>query len=108
MERDVRQRNRRRARAQRMKAVGEKKQENGNETGDDEHVVHTKPPRPTHRRRKTREPLYEEDIIEGFAIASFKTYSDLEVSTCMNSQVTLGRLSPYFLLSWGECVNCFL
>ena len=79
MERDVRRRNRRRARAQRMKAVGEKKCENGNETGDEEVSLHEKPPRPIHRRRKMREPLYEEDIIDGFAIASFKTYGDLEV-----------------------------
>ena len=80
MERDPRQRSRRRARAQRMKAVGEKKRENGNETGDEEVAVREKPPRPIHRQRKICEPLYEEDIIDGFAIASFKSYNDLEVS----------------------------
>ena len=29
---------------------------------------------------KLAEPLYEEDVIDGFAIISFSTYEDLEVS----------------------------
>ncbi|KAF0291794.1 hypothetical protein FJT64_010128 [Amphibalanus amphitrite] len=94
MEKDVRQRNRRRARAQRMKAVGEKKCENGNETGDDELGVLEKPQRRIHRRRKLREPLYEEDIIDGFAIASFKTYSDLERAVKQAERRGLKTLEP--------------
>ncbi len=31
---------------------------------------------------KLAEPLYEEDVIDGFAIISFSTYEDLEV--CLN------------------------
>ncbi|XP_043195497.1 basic proline-rich protein-like [Amphibalanus amphitrite] len=77
-----------------MKAVGEKKCENGNETGDDEVGVLEKPQRPIHRRRKLREPLYEEDIIDGFAIASFKTYSDLERAVRQAERRGLKTLEP--------------
>ena len=75
MDRD-RQRNRRRARAQKLKAVGVKDVDNGNETGDD--VLEPRPTRPI-RKRKLREPLFKEDIIDGFAIYSFRSYNDIEV-----------------------------
>lgn len=39
--------------------------------------VRTKPPRP---RKKNKEPLFEEDVVEGFAFLAFKNYEDLEVS----------------------------
>jgi hypothetical protein len=40
-----------------------------------------KPPRPPRKKVKEvlKEPLYEEDIIEGFSFVGFKTYEDLEV-----------------------------
>lgn len=41
-------------------------------------LVRSKPPRP---RRKNREPLFEEEVVDGFAILAFKTYDDLEVGT---------------------------
>lgn len=45
----------------------------------DEDVIPAKPPRPPNRRKKSKEPLCEEDIIEGFSILQFRTYEDLEV-----------------------------
>lgn len=43
-----------------------------------------KPLKPTKNKSssgtKSVEPLYEEDVIDGFAIISFSTYEDLEVS----------------------------
>lgn len=32
------------------------------------------------RRKKAKEPILEEDLIEGFSMVGFKTYEDLEVS----------------------------
>lgn len=72
------QRNRRRERAQRMQAQRETKVRDG-DSGDDEPLTWEKPPRPPNRRKKSKEPILEEDIIDGFAIMSFRTYEDLEV-----------------------------
>lgn len=72
------QRNRRRERAQRMQAQRESKVKDG-DSGEDESPAREKPPRPPARRKKSREPLGEEDIIDGFAIMAFRTYEDLEV-----------------------------
>lgn len=72
------QRNRRRERAQRMQAQRESKVRDG-DSGDDEPLTWEKPPRPPNRRKKSKEPILEEDIIDGFAIMSFRTYEDLEV-----------------------------
>lgn len=83
MENEVKQRNqrnRRRERAQRMQAQRESKNKDG-DSGEDESPAREKPPRPPTRRKKSREPLGEEDIIDGFAIMAFRTYEDLEVST---------------------------
>lgn len=82
MENEVKQRNqrnRRRERAQRMQAQRESKVKDG-DSGEDESPAREKPPRPPARRKKSREPLGEEDIIDGFAIMAFRTYEDLEVS----------------------------
>lgn len=38
-----------------------------------------RPPRPKKIKETLKEPLYEEDIIEGFSFCSFKTYEDLDV-----------------------------
>ena len=48
---------------------------------DDQGLIKLKPPRPPRKKVKEtlKEPLYEEDIIEGFSFAAFKTYDDLEV-----------------------------
>lgn len=74
------QRNRRRERAQRMQAQRESKVVKDGDSGEDESPAREKPPRPPARRKKSKEPLGEEDIIDGFAIMAFRTYEDLEVS----------------------------
>uniref|UniRef100_A0A2A4JAT5 Uncharacterized protein n=1 Tax=Heliothis virescens TaxID=7102 RepID=A0A2A4JAT5_HELVI len=82
MENEVKQRNqrnRRRERAQRMQAQRESKVKDG-DSGEDESPTREKPPRPPARRKKSREPLGEEDIIDGFAIMAFRTYEDLEIT----------------------------
>ena len=49
---------------------------------DDTDLLKLKPPRPP-RPKKVKEtlkdPLYEEDIVEGFSFCSFNTFEDLEV-----------------------------
>ena len=42
-----------------------------------------RPPRPPNRKRKLKEPLFEEDIVDGFAIYSFKAHGDIEVRLCV-------------------------
>ncbi|XP_043205052.1 collagen alpha-1(III) chain-like [Amphibalanus amphitrite] len=97
MDRD-RQRNRRRARAQKLKEVGVKDVDNGNETGDD--ILEPRPARPPNRKRKLKEPLFEEDIIDGFAIYSFKAYSDIERAVKLAEKKGFKTLDP--LLSTQE------
>lgn len=81
---EAKQRNRRRKRAQRMQAIREKQDNNNKDDSGEEDESNSgtkeKPQRPPCRRRKAKEPLVEEDIIDGFAILAFKTYEDLEVS----------------------------
>lgn len=62
-----------------MQAQRESKVKDG-DSGEDESPAREKPPRPPARRKKSKEPLAEEDIIDGFAIMAFRTYEDLEVS----------------------------
>lgn len=38
-----------------------------------------RPPRPKKVKEMLKEPLYEEDIVEGFSFCSFNTFEDLEV-----------------------------
>lgn len=80
MDNEVKQRNRRRKRAQRMQAQRQESKAKDGDSGEDESPVREKPQRPPNRRKKSREPLVEEDIVDGFAILGFKTYEDLEVS----------------------------
>lgn len=86
METDIRQqrikRSKRRERAQRMHA---KKHEL--DSGEEDEVSAKekaqRPPPPSRRKKKTAETaaMFDEDVVDGFAILSFKTYDDLEVST---------------------------
>lgn len=53
----------------------------------DSHSRPPRPPRPPRPRKKSslatanqKEPPFEEDIIDGFAILAFRTYEELEVS----------------------------
>lgn len=96
MENEVKQRNqrnRRRERAQRMQAQRESKVKDG-DSGEDESPAREKPPRPPARRKKSKEPLGEEDIIDGFAIMAFRTYEDLEAAVkCASSPRTASLTS---------------
>jgi hypothetical protein len=85
MEIDVKhtkQRNKRRERAQRMQAERGKDADGvGIDSADEDSK---KPIRPPQRRKKANifkepSPILEEDVVDGFAILSFKTYEDLEV-----------------------------
>lgn len=50
-------------------------------SGDDDPPSTKNKPRSKPRKKKNNSNLAEEDIIDGFAIMSFKTYEDLEVSS---------------------------
>lgn len=87
MEVDVKhskQRNKRRERAQRMQAERDKDAVDGVGIADSADEDSKKPIRPPQRRKKANifkepSPILEEDVVDGFAILSFKTYEDLEV-----------------------------
>lgn len=98
------QRNRRRReRAQRIQAERDNKKSaevgaKPNDDSADESPTRVKPTKPPNRRKKAKEPLYEEDIIDGFAILAFRSYEDLEVSPLFlfwslgrQSEVGVGR-----------------
>ncbi|CAH1136027.1 unnamed protein product [Ceutorhynchus assimilis] len=99
MEIEVKQRNRRRKRAQRMQQ--ELKVTNANKAIPDESetedVVPKKPPRPPNRRKKQKdllkEPLCEEDLVEGFSILQFRNYEDLELVVKIAAKEGLKRLT---------------
>lgn len=69
-----------------MQAQGkaDRRHRDGPDSGDEDDTataLREKPHRPLHtRRKKPKEPLVEEDIVEGFAILQFRSYEDLEVS----------------------------
>lgn len=94
MEKEVKhrlKRNRRRERAERMQA-----QRDHGDSAEDETLSGVKPPRPPVRRKKSKEPVFEEDIIDGFAILAFRSYEELEtavkVATTKNTKYnTLGE-----------------
>uniref|UniRef100_T1J6J9 Uncharacterized protein n=1 Tax=Strigamia maritima TaxID=126957 RepID=T1J6J9_STRMM len=73
------QRNRlRRERAARMQQQKDsRRQPSPTDEGDESPGPQT-PIRPPIRKKRSKEPLFEEDIIDGFAIISFRTYEDLE------------------------------
>ncbi|XP_066153560.1 autism susceptibility gene 2 protein homolog isoform X4 [Euwallacea fornicatus] len=99
MEIEVKQRNRRRKRAQRMQQ--ELKETHANKANADESetedVIPKKPPRPPNRRKKQKdllkEPLCEEDVVEGFSILQFRTYEDLELVVKIASKDAIKRLT---------------
>lgn len=109
MEIDVKhtkQRNKRRERAQRMQAERDKDADGVGvgvigADGDSADEDSKKPIRPPQRRKKANifkepSPILEEDVVDGFAILSFKTYEELEVrrrKRCLNTDglKTLGK-----------------
>lgn len=69
----------RRRRAQQLRAAETASHKNPSEDDSCDEampLVRSKPPRP---RKKNREPLFEEDLLDGFAMLAFKSYEDLEV-----------------------------
>ncbi|KAF2362147.1 hypothetical protein FHG87_007100, partial [Trinorchestia longiramus] len=83
MEDKCKAKRRRRERAQQLRAAicdpGSNKKASEDDSCDEAlPLVRSKPPRP---RKKNKEPLFEEDIIDGFAILAFKNYEDVEVSS---------------------------
>lgn len=78
MEEKAKSNRRRRERALKMRAeISESAKASEDSCEESVPLVRTKPPRP---RKKSKEPLFEEDVVEGFAFLAFKTYEDLEVS----------------------------
>lgn len=81
------QRNRRRERAlriQRQKLAAQVRGLGNGASGEegDESPNRLKPQRPPNRRKRNKEPMFEEDIIDGFSILSFRSYEDLEIIQC--------------------------
>ncbi|XP_064460042.1 autism susceptibility gene 2 protein-like isoform X2 [Ornithodoros turicata] len=93
-------RSRRRERAARMQ-----KQALRCQSGDDgdESPGRAKPQRPPNRKKRNKEPIFEEDVIDGFAILSFRTYDDLE-STMKRQEPETRPSSPEPVLN--NRINC--
>lgn len=49
------------------------------EASENEESPPVRQKRPPQRKKRIKEPLYQEDIVDGFAFLCFKTYEDLEV-----------------------------
>lgn len=98
METDIKQqrikRSKRRERAQRMHA---KKHEL--DSGEDDEISAkekaSRPP-PPNRRKKKETALFDEDVVDGFAILSFKSYEDLEVSNNLIYELFLHIFKVFF------------
>ncbi|CAH0564773.1 unnamed protein product [Brassicogethes aeneus] len=88
---ELKQRNRRKKRAKRMQK--DKETTINSKDSGDEDLVREKPPRPPNRRKKTKEPLCEEDLIDGFSILQFKTYEDLELVLKISTKDNIKRLT---------------
>lgn len=106
MEVDVKhskQRNKRRERAQRMQAERDKDAVDGVGIADSADEDSKKPIRPPQRRKKANifkepSPILEEDVVDGFAILSFKTYEDLEVRNWSFFRVWIHNLfQPWYI-----------
>jgi len=96
MEPDIKQqrikRSKRRERAQRMHA---KKHEL--DSGEEDEISikeKAQRPPPPNRRKKKETALFDEDVVDGFAILSFKSYEDLEVSDS-NWNIIFTRIHLY-------------
>lgn len=49
------------------------------EASENEESPPVRQKRPPTRKKRIKEPIYQEDIVDGFAFLCFKTYEDLEV-----------------------------
>ena len=54
-----------------------------------------RPPRPKKVQERLKDPLYEEDIVEGFSFCSFMSYEDLDVGF-FSSRHDIKKLHKYF------------
>lgn len=85
MEEKPKSNRRRRERALKMRAeISESAKASEDSCEESVPRVRTKPPRP---RKKNKDPLFEEDVVEGFAFLAFKSYEDLEVRVLAWGQV---------------------
>lgn len=64
-----------------------------------------RPPRPKKVKELLTEPLYEEDIIEGFSFCSFKTYEDLDVSLQNSKTLSLATTVDFMPKLCNFCLN---
>jgi len=84
-----------------MQAQRERKCKDGDgdadgDSAEDDSPTREKPPRPPNRRKRSKEPTFEEDIVDGFAILAFRTYEDLEVITFPRSRgISWARRPPW-------------
>lgn len=92
MEEKAKSNRRRRERALKMRAeISESAKASEDSCEESVPRLRTKPPRP---RKKSKEPLFEEDVVEGFAFLAFKNYEDLEVSSEGLAGRQAGRAAP--------------
>ena len=64
-----------------------------------------RPPRPKKVKELLTEPLYEEDIIEGFSFCSFKTYEDLDVSLQNSKTLSSATTVDFMPKLCNFCLN---
>ena len=64
-----------------------------------------RPPRPKKVKELLTEPLYEEDIIEGFSFCSFKTYEDLDVSLQNSKTLSLPTTVDFMPKDCNFCLD---
>ena len=64
-----------------------------------------RPPRPKKVKELLTEPLYEEDIIEGFSFCSFKTYEDLDVSLQYSKTLSLATTVDFMPKLCNFCLD---
>lgn len=94
---------RRRERAARMQKQALRCGQSADEGDESPGRSPAKPPRPPNRKKRNKEPVFEEDVIDGFAILSFRTYEDLE-STIKSREPETRPSSPELLLN--SKINC--
>ncbi|XP_075745717.1 uncharacterized protein LOC119161393 [Rhipicephalus microplus] len=94
---------RRRERAARMQKQAMRGGQSADEADESPGRSASKPPRPPNRKKRNKEPIFEEDVIDGFAILSFRTYEDLE-STIKSREPETRPSSPEPLLN--SKINC--
>ncbi|XP_023216652.1 fibrosin-1-like protein [Centruroides sculpturatus] len=88
MDSDTKQRNQRTRRRVKMQKGRDRSDLGSGEDGDESPGRHKSQRPPPTRKKRCKEPLFEEDVIDGFAILSFKTYEDLESTLFENNRTS--------------------